>query len=131
MLKDVRDIWNHSTRVDVSDLYSQHSPVIVTSPSLKSTFYVHFNPDPNGWIYVVGNRCWCNEEEEEEEEESWRRINICTTRVSFNQDFLKFILEHMEAFEPKWVNPVLNIIGVNSFRLGGLQILLKWVSFFG
>ena len=28
----------------------------------------------------------------------------------------------MEASEPKWVNPVLNIIGVNSIRLGGLQI---------
>ena len=28
----------------------------------------------------------------------------------------------MEASEPKWVNPVLNIIGVNSLRLGGLQL---------
>ena len=32
------------------------------------------------------------------------------------------MLDYMEAFEPKWVNPVLNIIGVNSFRLGGLHI---------
>ena len=30
----------------------------------------------------------------------------------------------MEASEPKWVNPILNIIWVNSFKLGGLQILL-------
>ena len=28
----------------------------------------------------------------------------------------------MVASEPKWVNPVLNIIGVNSLRLGGLQL---------
>ena len=30
----------------------------------------------------------------------------------------------MEASEPKWVNPIFNIIGVNSLRLGGLQIHL-------
>ena len=29
----------------------------------------------------------------------------------------------MEASEPKRVNPVLNIIGVDSFRLGGLNII--------
>ena len=28
----------------------------------------------------------------------------------------------MEASEPKRVNPLLNIIGVNSLRLGGLQM---------
>ena len=28
----------------------------------------------------------------------------------------------MDASEPKWVNPVLNIIAVNSLRLGGLQL---------
>ena len=33
----------------------------------------------------------------------------------------------MEASEPKWVNPVMNIIGVNSLMLEGLQIL-KWFS---
>ena len=27
----------------------------------------------------------------------------------------------MEASEPKWVNPVLNIMGINSLRLGGLH----------
>ena len=30
----------------------------------------------------------------------------------------------MEAFEPKWVNPMLNIIGVNSLRLEGLQMIV-------
>ena len=33
---------------------------------------------------------------------------------------------HLEASEPKWFNPVLNIIRVNSLRLGGLQ--LRWIS---
>ena len=28
----------------------------------------------------------------------------------------------MEVSEPKWVNPALNIIGVNSLRLEGLQL---------
>ena len=31
----------------------------------------------------------------------------------------------MKASEPKLVNPVLNIIGVNLLRLGGLQITIK------
>ena len=30
----------------------------------------------------------------------------------------------MEASEPKWVNPILNIIEVNSLRFGGLHIFL-------
>ena len=30
---------------------------------------------------------------------------------------------YMEAYEPKCVNPVLNSIGVNSLKLGGLHIL--------
>ena len=30
----------------------------------------------------------------------------------------------MNASEPKWVNSVFNIIGDNSLRLGGLQILV-------
>ena len=34
----------------------------------------------------------------------------------------RYYLFYMEASEPKWVNPVLNIIGVNSLRLGGLHI---------
>ena len=33
------------------------------------------------------------------------------------------ILDKMEATEPKSVNPVLDIIGIDSFRLGGLQML--------
>ena len=32
--------------------------------------------------------------------------------------------EYIEASEPKWVNPVLNIIEVNSLRLGGLHLLV-------
>ena len=28
-----------------------------------------------------------------------------------------------EASDPMWVNPILNIIGVNSLRLGGLHIV--------
>ena len=28
----------------------------------------------------------------------------------------------MEDFEPKWVNPILNNIEVNSLRLGGHQL---------
>ena len=33
------------------------------------------------------------------------------------------ITEQMEALESKWVNPVLDIIGVNSLRIGGLQMI--------
>ena len=33
---------------------------------------------------------------------------------------------YMETSEPKWVNPVLNTIGVNSLRLGGLEISWKF-----
>ena len=34
----------------------------------------------------------------------------------------------MEASQLKWVNPVFNIVGVSSLRLGGLQIcfILKY-----
>ena len=44
--------------------------------------------------------------------------------------------DYMEASEPKWVNLVLNINGVNSLRLKGLQIihafmyLSKYLNFF-
>ena len=31
----------------------------------------------------------------------------------------------LEASEPKWVNHVFNIIGVNSFRLGGLHLYIS------
>ena len=34
----------------------------------------------------------------------------------------------MEASEPKWVNPILDIIGVNSLRLGGLHIMHKYFN---
>ena len=36
----------------------------------------------------------------------------------------------MEVFEPKCVNPVSNIIGVNSLRLGGLQIIYSMANIF-
>ena len=39
----------------------------------------------------------------------------------------EIILSQMEASEPKWVNPVLNIVGVNSFRLGGLQMFSRFL----
>ena len=32
----------------------------------------------------------------------------------------------MEAFEPKWLNPILDIIGVNSLRLGDLHLDLNF-----
>ena len=32
---------------------------------------------------------------------------------------------NLEAYEPKLVNPVLNNIGVNSLRLGGLQVQMQ------
>ena len=32
-------------------------------------------------------------------------------------------IDEMEAFKPKWVNPLLDIIGVNLLRLRGLQIM--------
>ena len=38
------------------------------------------------------------------------------------------ILYDMEASEPKWVNSVLNIIEVNSLRLGGLYIITHNIS---
>ena len=36
-------------------------------------------------------------------------------------------LKKLEASEPKWINSVLDIIGVNSFRLGDLQINLDLI----
>ena len=44
----------------------------------------------------------------------------------FNKTFRlihRFDFCNMEASKPKWVNPILNIIGVNSLRLGGLHII--------
>ena len=35
---------------------------------------------------------------------------------------IKTCILHMEASEPKCVNSILNIIDVNSLRLGGLHI---------
>ena len=33
------------------------------------------------------------------------------------------ICKQLEAFEPKWVDSILNVIGVNSLGVGGLQFL--------
>ena len=45
-------------------------------------------------------------------------IGKCTT----NQQGDPLILMLLEASQPKWVNPIFNIIGVNSLSLGGLQL---------
>ena len=34
----------------------------------------------------------------------------------------QIIIRNMEPSKPRWVPSILNIIGVNSLRLGGLQI---------
>ena len=36
--------------------------------------------------------------------------------------YFHFSVNYMEVSEPKWVNPVLNSIEVNSLRLGGFHI---------
>ena len=43
-----------------------------------------------------------------------------------------FCWRYMKAFEPKWVNSIWNIIGVNSLRIGGLHIYTnpEWLWFF-
>ena len=43
-----------------------------------------------------------------------------------------FMILHwaLEASEPKWVNPKLNIIGVNSLRLGGFQLEVNYMILF-
>ena len=38
--------------------------------------------------------------------------------------------EYMKASEPKWVNPILYIIGVNSLRLGGFLLSFVYLSEF-
>ena len=43
---------------------------------------------------------------------------------------IKIVIVHMEASGPKWVNTILNIIGVNTLRLGGLHIQNVKFSFF-
>ena len=42
----------------------------------------------------------------------------------FNLDVTVYSKFNLEASEPKWVNPILNIIGVNSLRLVGLHLFL-------
>ena len=59
----------------------------------------------------------------------WRRLLWIKIFMNFSlQDLYSFSIHshhlygYMEASEPKWVNPIMNIIGVNQLRLGGLQI---------
>ena len=49
-------------------------------------------------------------------------IFISLNQVNLNKVQWTYIILHMETSEPKWVNPTLNIIGVNSLRLGSLHI---------
>ena len=37
-------------------------------------------------------------------------------------------LDYLEVSEPKWVNPILNNIGVNSLRFGGLHLPVWFIS---
>ena len=41
----------------------------------------------------------------------------------WNWKFYDHILNDLEAFDPKWVNSILNIIEVNSLGLGGHQVI--------
>ena len=42
--------------------------------------------------------------------------------MNFLKILLKYKQQYLEASKPKWVNPILNIIGVNPLRLGGLHL---------
>ena len=60
-----------------------------------------------------------------------RMFPFCTLRLGYllNMDWyfqlpVVSIKWYLKVSEPKWVNPILNIIGVNSLRLGGLQIYI-------
>ena len=50
----------------------------------------------------------------------WTKQNIDIYVHSMPRSVMK---NYMEASKPKWVNPVLDIIGVNSLRLGGLHVI--------
>ena len=43
---------------------------------------------------------------------------------------MTFVKQNMEGYKPKRVNPVSNIIGVNSLWLGGLQMHLYIDEYF-
>ena len=51
-------------------------------------------------------------------------FNIYKTYFFIDEIYTLYII-YMEASEPEWVNPISNIIGVNSLRLGSLQLLLS------
>ena len=56
----------------------------------------------------------------------WVRLIGKSLRIFNSYLIYDFSLVYMEASEPKWVNPLSNIIGVNSLRLGGLHICLSY-----
>ena len=41
---------------------------------------------------------------------------------------LNLVNVYLKASEPKCINSILNIIGVNSFRLGGLHIMFLYIN---
>ena len=42
-----------------------------------------------------------------------------------NEFYFQKLCLYMDAFEPKWVNSILNIIGDNSFRHGSFYIEIR------
>ena len=50
-------------------------------------------------------------------------MNKCNTIKNVTMYYFEILLK-LEVSEPKLVNPVLNIIGVNPLRLGGLQLMV-------
>ena len=56
-------------------------------------------------------------------------IVIIVTNLDLINEYNDELIDIMEASEPKWVNPKLNIIGVNPLRLGDLQLCLYFTFF--
>ena len=86
---------------------------------------------------------WCNHQKllrrESYKKQSLKRLNnlvgyfTLPCRPPFNHKptiYAIYPLIYMEASESKWVNPILDIIGVNSLRLGGLHIVMHSWRFF-
>ena len=60
-------------------------------------------------------------------------LRVCSVKlvhIKFCNRYYNFVIyiKYMKASEPKWVNSIYTLYGVNSLRLGGLNILLKNVS---
>ena len=56
-----------------------------------------------------------------------KKQKLCLLFQSFPLIQLFTLLKHydIQASKPKWVNPILNTIGVNLLRLGGLHIIKR------